>query len=270
LGARPLAAVHVFRQTHDEAADAALANETLQPFGIGGELGALDGLERRGQGARFTSMRAVELLFNGIVIGFFVAAPVGPSGLLCIRRTLLRGRLAGFASGLGAAAADTAFAVVAVFGVTLIADLLSEHRALFALGGGFVLIWLGLMEWRARPPTAVVTPVSTGHLVRSFVSTFLLTLMNPLTIVTFVALFAGLGVAEVVGDTSMGLIRRYFFATELIVGVFIGAAGWWLTLTSGVHAVRHHFEESTLRWMPRISGAGLVLFGLYAVTLTWR
>jgi threonine/homoserine/homoserine lactone efflux protein len=160
--------------------------------------------------------------------------------------------------------------VIAVFGVTLVANLLEDNREWFALGGGFVLVWLGLMEWRANPPQVPVVPSSSGHLVGSFVSTFVLTLANPLTILTFVALFAGLGVAEAVGDAKMGLIRRYVFATELILGVFIGAAAWWLTLTSGVHAVRHHFEESTLRWLPRVSGAGLILFGLYAVTLTWR
>ena len=135
------------------------------------------------------------IFLKGILIGFAVAAPVGPIGLLCIRRTLWGGHLAGFTAGLGAAAADTLFGFVAAFGLALVWDVLMANANWFALGAGIVLIYIGIMEWRSRPKDPLLTaPQTAVGLVGGFVSTFLLTLCNPLTILSFAAIFAGFGI----------------------------------------------------------------------------
>jgi threonine/homoserine/homoserine lactone efflux protein len=203
------------------------------------------------------------LFLKGIVIGFAVAAPVGPIGLLCIRRTLWGGRLAGFTAGLGAALADTAFGFIAAFGLTLVWDFLLANAQWFALGAGIVLIYIGITEWRARPSDPVLTvPPSAAGLVHGFVSTFLLTLLNPLTILSFAAIFAGLGI-EGHRVSADGNNPDYAVMAELIGGVFLGSAGWWLLLAGGVDVIRHRLNGTTLKWLNRISGTGLLGFGLF-------
>ena len=203
------------------------------------------------------------LFLKGIVIGFAVAAPVGPIGLLCIRRTLWGGRLAGFTAGLGAALADTAFGFIAAFGLTLVWDFLLANAQWFALGAGIVLIYIGITEWRTRPSDPVLTvPPSAAGLLHGFVSTFLLTLLNPLTILSFAAIFAGLGI-EGHRVSADGNNPDYAVMAELIGGVFLGSAGWWLLLAGGVDVIRHRLNGTTLKWLNRISGTGLLGFGLF-------
>jgi threonine/homoserine/homoserine lactone efflux protein len=203
------------------------------------------------------------LFIKAILIGFAVAAPVGPIGLLCIRRTLWGGHLAGFTAGLGAALADAFFAFVAVFGLTLIWDTLMANSKWFALGAGIVLIYIGITEWRTKPADPqLVAPQSTVGLVRGFVSTFFLTLANPLTILSFAAVFAGLGI-EGHRVSADGQTPDYAIMVELIGGVFIGSACWWLLLCAGVDVIRHRLSARTLKWLNRISGTGLLGFGIY-------
>lgn len=205
----------------------------------------------------------MSLLLKGIAIGFAVAAPVGPIGLLCIRRTLWGGRVAGFTAGLGAALADTVFGFIAAFGLTLVWDFLMANAQWFALGGGIFLIYIGIAEWRTRPsdPT-LTTPPSAAGLVRGFVSTFFLTLANPLTILSFAAIFAGLGI-EGHRVTADGVNPDYAAVAELICGVFLGSAGWWLLLAGGVDVIRHRLNGAMLLWLNRISGTALLAFGLF-------
>jgi threonine/homoserine/homoserine lactone efflux protein len=176
----------------------------------------------------------------------------------------------GFATGLGAAAADAIYAFVAAFGVTLVGEMMIEHRRWVGAAGGILLIVLGIMEWRAKP--AELAPIrvpSTGRLVRSFVSTFVLTLANPVTILSFAALFAALGLGAAV-EEAIELGRRNYAMSQLIGGVFIGSLLWWLVLSNGVNAVRHHLGDKVFRWLNRISGTALIAFGLYAFSLFFR
>jgi threonine/homoserine/homoserine lactone efflux protein len=205
----------------------------------------------------------MSLLLKGIAIGFAVAAPVGPIGLLCIRRTLWGGRLAGFTAGLGAALADTVFGFIAAFGLTLVWDFLMANSQWFALGGGIFLIYIGIAEWRTRSSDPTLTaPPSAAGLVRGFVSTFFLTLANPLTILSFAAIFAGLGI-EGHRVTADGVNPDYAAVAELICGVFLGSAGWWLLLAGGVDVIRHRLNGAMLLWLNRISGTALLAFGLF-------
>lgn len=209
----------------------------------------------------------MSLLLKGILIGFAVAAPVGPIGLLCIRRTLWGGRLAGFTAGLGAALADTVFGFIAAFGLTLVWDFLMANAKWFALVGGIFLIYVGIAEWRTKPTNPKLTePPSAAGLFGGFVSTFFLTLANPLTILSFAAIFAGLGI-EGHRVSADGINPDYAAVAELIGGVFIGAAGWWLLLAGGVDVIRHRLNGTTLKLLSRISGSALLAFGLY---MLWR
>lgn len=201
----------------------------------------------------------LEYLLRGMVIGFAIAAPVGPIGLLCIQRTLQHGRLVGLATGLGAAAADTLYGFIAAFGLTFLTDTLLAHQNWLRYGGAAFLIYLGLRLLAARPPALTVIPISRRGLLGAWGSTFLLTLANPLTILAFVGIFAGLGLA----DAEV----TYVESATLVAGVFLGSALWWLTLSGGVGLLHGKVDRRHLGWVNRMSG--FVILG-FAVVLVAR
>lgn len=203
------------------------------------------------------------LLLNGLAMGFCIAAPVGPIGLLCIRRSALDGRAAGFATGLGAATADAIYGLVAALGVSAVTHFLDDHRVLIQLIGGVVLIGLGVWLARAKPATATAGPIHSRNLTAAYASTFLLTLANPATILSFVAIFAAVGV----GAGGSGLAR----AAQLVVGVFLGSAAWWLLLSTGAHWLGNKVGAHRLHVINVVSGLLIALFGawqLVALALT--
>jgi threonine/homoserine/homoserine lactone efflux protein len=196
------------------------------------------------------------LLLKGVVLGFSIAAPLGPIGVLCIRRTLADGRATGFVSGLGAATADTFYGGVAAFGLTAISGLLTQQQGIIRLVGGVFLLYLGLRTLLAKPATQAAS-VRRGGLLGAYGSTVILTLTNPTTILSFIAIFAGLGVASGAGGFgSAGL---------LVLGVCCGSALWWLILSSGVSLVRARITPRVLRWVNIVSGTLLIGFGLLAL-----
>jgi threonine/homoserine/homoserine lactone efflux protein len=194
---------------------------------------------------------------RGLLMGLAVAAPVGPIGLLCIQRTLQDGRVYGLATGLGAATADAFYGLVAAFGLTFISSFFLEQQDWIALLGGLYLCYLGQRVIRSAPP-AMVTQNRQGGLLQAYGSTLLLTLTNPLTILSFVAIFAGLGLAQGGDD--------YLAAGVLVLGVFCGSAAWWLLLSGGVSLVRRRFNAGAMIWVNRLSGAIIIAFGLLALT----
>jgi threonine/homoserine/homoserine lactone efflux protein len=196
------------------------------------------------------------LFLRGLIIGFSIAAPVGPIGILCIRRTLSEGRASGFLSGLGAATADALYGCVAGFGLTVVSVFLVGQRFWVQLIGGIFLMALGVKTLRAAPAERAAAASGAG-LAASYVSTLFLTLTNPMTILSFAGIFAALGVAETGGDLSA--------AASLVLGVFIGSAAWWLLLSGGVGLLRERLSAGLLRWTNRLSGAILLVFGIVAV-----
>jgi len=196
------------------------------------------------------------LFIRGLIIGFSIAAPVGPIGILCIRRTLAEGRASGFLSGLGAATADALYGCVAGFGLTVISGFLVDQRFYIQLIGGIFLLALGIKTLRSVPAERAAAASGTG-LAASYASTLLLTLTNPMTILSFAGIFAALGVADMGGDLSA--------AALLVLGVFIGSAAWWLLLSGGVGLMREKLSSGVLRWTNRLSGVILVAFGIIAV-----
>ncbi|HEU5189456.1 MAG TPA: LysE family transporter [Methylomirabilota bacterium] len=197
---------------------------------------------------------------RGLVIGFSIAAPVGPIGLLCIRRTLADGRAVGFVSGLGAATADAAYGAVAGFGLTALSGFLVRWQTPMRLIGGVFLCYLGVRTFLARPASRSAERESRG-LIGAYLSTLGLTLTNPSTILSFVAIFAGLGL----GTTGAAGGGDYAGASMLVGGVFVGSAAWWLILSGITGAVRGRFSPAGMRWVNRLSGAILTAFGLAAL-----
>ncbi|MGB5932052.1 MAG: LysE family transporter [Anaerolineae bacterium] len=198
----------------------------------------------------------IGFLLRGLIMGFSIAAPVGPIGVLCIRRTLAEGRASGLVSGLGAATADAIYGCIAGFGLTFISSILIGQQVWLRLIGGAFLCYLGLKTFLARPAKEVASAEGNG-LVGAYASTFFLTLTNPMTILSFAAIFAGLGVASVSGN--------YISAAVLVLGVFIGSALWWLILSGVVGVFRAKFSPHGLRWANRISGVIITGFGLLAL-----
>lgn len=198
-------------------------------------------------------------LIQGFLIGFAIAAPVGPIGILCIRRTLANGRLIGFLSGLGAASADMCYGAVAAFGITALRDFLTSHQFWLRLVGGLFLIFLGLRAFRGAPPTKPAGSLDPRGWLGAYASTLGLTLTNPATIISFTFIFAGLRL----GQSAAG----YVSAPLLVAGVFLGSACWWLFLSGMVSLLRERFTPAWMRWVNRIAGVVLFAFGIAALAL---
>ena len=198
----------------------------------------------------------LSLFFRGLLIGFSIAAPVGPIGVLCIRRTLADGRAVGLATGLGAATADGMYGCVAGFGLTFISGILIDQQTWLRLFGGLFLCYLGIRTLFSKPAEQEAKVGGTG-LLGAYASTFLLTVTNPLTILSFAAIFAGLGLANTGGS--------YVSTLTLVLGVFLGSASWWLLLSGGVGLFRDKFNTRAMLWVNRISGVVITGFGVVAL-----
>lgn len=197
------------------------------------------------------------VLLKGIVLGFSIAAPVGPIGVLCIRRTLADGRAHGLVSGLGAATADAIYGTIAAFGLSFISELLIGQQNWIRLIGGVFLCYLGLRTLLSQPSEQAAQASGRG-LAGAYTSTLFLTITNPATILSFAAIFAGLGIASGAGGD-------YGAAVALVLGVFIGSALWWFVLSGGVSLLRSRFSLRTMGWVNRVSGLIIIGFGLLAL-----
>jgi threonine/homoserine/homoserine lactone efflux protein len=195
----------------------------------------------------------VSLLIEGILIGFVVAVPVGPLGLLCVNRGLTLGATCGLFSGLGVATADALAAGIAALGITLISAFLVEHQMALRLVGGIFLCYLGYKIYRTTPINQP-TPNNVSGLFSAYATTFLLTFSNPLTILSFVAIYAGWGLQN--------LRNHYFAAAVLTLGVFTGSALWWIFVFAGVTLFRDAFSARVLGMIHKVSGSIIAGFGL--------
>lgn len=215
------------------------------------------------------------LLIKCAVIGFSIALPVGPVAVLCIRRTLVGGLLPGISTGLGATAADTIFGAVAVFGIGFVSDFIHRHQLEAEIVGATILIGMGIYYVRHRPPS-VGDPVADDreHRIltdlRYMISSFAITLFNPLTLGAFAAVLAASGVGASIENRPQAFLA--------IAGVAIGAASWWLFLTVISQALRRFVSASSLQWLNWITGGVLIVIGalialsivLPAGTLPWK
>ncbi|NJM88346.1 MAG: LysE family transporter [Hydrococcus sp. RU_2_2] len=196
---------------------------------------------------------ALNLFVKGLAIGLAIAAPVGAIGVLCISRTLRQGYLAGFVSGLGAATADGIYGCIAGFGLTFIADFLRDRLVWLHLIGGLFLCYLGLKTFLSRPHYLTIFSTS-NSLIGAYLSTFFLTIINPMTILSFTVIFASAGLTKATNNYSSALIT--------VLGVFLGSVLWWIILSSCVSLFRTKLDSTKLQLLNRISGIVIIIFGL--------
>ena len=195
-----------------------------------------------------------ELIIKGFLAGLMVSVPMGPIGVLCIQRTINKGRNSGMVSGLGATMADTLFAVIAGLGITFIIRFIEEQQLYLQLAGGAVVLLLGVYLIYSNP-IAQVRAARRGktRLRRDFISVFFLTLTNPLTVFFFIAFFAGINLT--------GGSLEVFHIGEVVLGVLLGSATWWFSLTGTVNLFRHRFRLRNIWWMNKVTGVVLVVLG---------
>lgn len=199
------------------------------------------------------------LFIKGLIIGFAIAAPVGPIGVLCIQRSLYDGFKIGLMTGLGAALADGTYGLIAGFGLTALSSLLISHQFWIRLIGGLFLLYLGIKLFLApsREKSANTSDHSSWH---ALSTTYLLTITNPVTILSFVAIFAGFGLSQTSSDYTQAII--------LVLGITLGSAMWWLLLSSGVAFILHHrLSPALMKNINRISGFIILSFGVYALSM---
>jgi threonine/homoserine/homoserine lactone efflux protein len=200
----------------------------------------------------------VSIFFKGLVVGFLVATPVGPIGLLCIQRTLSQGKMHGLVSGLGAATADAVYGLIAALGLTFISDFLVKEQVWFRLLGGLFLCYLGVRTFLSKSAGQTSSADVPSH-IGNYGSTFLLALTSPITILVFAAVFAGLG--------ALTSGARYISVGLSVTGVFIGSALWWFMLC-GVAGILHgKISNGILTGLNRISGIIIMVFGLVILLL---
>jgi threonine/homoserine/homoserine lactone efflux protein len=196
------------------------------------------------------------VFMRGLLLGFAIAAPVGPIGVLCIRRTLAEGRLIGFLSGLGAATADMLYGTVAAFGLTAVQGLLVRQQFWLQNVGGLFLLYLGLRTFFTPPAEPSARATAPRGKLPAYLTTLGLTLANPATILSFTIIFAGFRLTEASGS---------FLAPALLVfGVFLGSAAWWLLLSSAVAVFRNRFDSRWMLWVNRVAGMLIAGFGAVA------
>lgn len=188
-------------------------------------------------------------------MGLSIAAPVGPIGILCIRRTLANGMMSGLVSGLGAATADALYGSIAASGLTVIALALSEYQQSIRLAGGLFLLYLAYVTWTSRPSAEATARVA-GDLLGCYLSTLFLTLANPMTVMSFAAVFAGLGLGSAGDFLTSGL---------LVGGVFCGSVLWWLLLAGFTCRLRSRFDSRSMLVVNRLSA--LLIFGFAVISL---
>jgi threonine/homoserine/homoserine lactone efflux protein len=192
---------------------------------------------------------------KGLIIGFAMAVPIGPIGVMCIRKTLAEGHSRGLVIGLGAATADALYGGIAAFGLTFVSDMINSQYFWLRLIGGGLLLYLGIRTYRARRKDTVV-PFDNKGVLGSYISSFLLALTNPVTIFAFVAVFAAFGLGHKLSFLSAGI---------LVIGVFAGSSLWFLAIGYVATLFRKKLDAGGLRWVNRISGVLIILSGVAAL-----
>ena len=202
------------------------------------------------------------VFIKGIIIGLLVSAPLGPIGIMCIQRTLNKGYMSGFVSGLGAAAADLIFAVIAGFGFTIIINFIEEKHIYFQILGGLFVLYIGFRIFNTNPVKQLrLQRLNKPRLSQDFASVFLLTISNPMAIFLFIAIMAALKVAN---D-----LLSYFELSILISGITGGAILWWFILASIANRFRKRIRLKSIWWLNKITGSVVFIFGLVVIISIW-
>lgn len=204
----------------------------------------------------------IELFWKGFIVGLMVSIPLGPIGVLCIQRTLNKGRQAGFVSGLGAASADTIFSIIAALGVGYIIKFVRDQHLWFQIIGGIIVIFLGIHIFYSNPIRQLrLQRMNKNKLSYDFFSVFFLTITNPMAIFFFLAMFTGIHIASETGGI--------FNISSLVLGVLAGASTWWFVLSSFVNFWRHRFRLKIIWWMNKVAGVIIFSLGILTILSIW-
>lgn len=203
----------------------------------------------------------LDVFFRGLLLGFIASIPsVGPVGVLCIQRTLSKNQKSGFISGLGAVAADTIYATVALFSLTMVISFIQNHINTVQVVGGICVMCIGVYIFLSNPVMQIRrNRAGKGNLWQDFLSVFVITIANPILILYFVPMFAAFGLSK-----EMGLLN----AVSILVGVFAGGALWWLLITGLISLLRKKFRPRHLLWVNRIAGALIIILGGFVIVGT--
>ena len=219
-------------------------------------------------------MNTAEFFFKGLMVGFLVAAPVGPVAIICIHRTIAHGRLAGYVCGLGATLADTVFGAIAALGLGFLATELIANQSWLRISGGILLVALGLKlalskhltrravaqereeerDGGSKETAALPSSQGIDDHIGNFASSFAVMITNPITLLSFAAIFAAIDIAEI-GEKTL-------WAFSLVAGVFTGGALWWTILITVSSLFRHRINEQGILWVSRGAGALVLIFGI--------
>jgi len=198
---------------------------------------------------------SLNLLWEGFVIGIAVSVPLGPLGMLCIKRTVNKNWRSGFSSGLGIAASDTIYAIVAGFSLTIIINFITSYEIYFKILGATMVILLGLYIFLSNPAKEIQKFKQKGtSYLQDFFTAFLLTFSNPLSVFIFIAIF-----------TSYSLVLQLSLLLEamlIVGGIFAGSASWWFVLTSLAYLFKHKLTISTLWWANKIIGLSVIFIAI--------
>jgi threonine/homoserine/homoserine lactone efflux protein len=203
-------------------------------------------------------MSELELLIRGVIAGLIIAAPVGPVNILCMQRTIFKGWRAGVIAGLGSASADVIYGAIAGFSIAFIINFLEKELFWIRLFGGLLLMAIGAVYF-FKNPGSYETEGETA--VSDFRSTFLLTLTNPTTVLSFLAVLAALGMAA---------HRQWWRTLFLVAGIFSGSMLWWIVIASVMSRLRDRFNDRSLVWMNRVAGLAIGAFGVVSFLLRNR
>jgi len=199
------------------------------------------------------------LFFKGIIMGLLVSAPLGPVGVMCIQRTINRGVKSGFVSGIGAASADTVYAIIAVLGLGFVIDFIKEEKYWIQLVGALLIILFAIKIFYTNPAVEIRNKRNKkSKPLEEFISVFFVTLSNPGVFFAFIAFFAWF---NVVGDESAG----YFSALILVGGIFIGASSWWYVLSAIINKYRRRIRLKNIWWLNKIMGIIVFVCGIIAL-----
>ncbi len=204
-------------------------------------------------------MLTLFFILKGISIGFSIAAPIGPIGVLCIRRTLQKGKASGFISGLGASSASFLYGVTLIFGLSLFSNILISGQFWLRLIGGIFLILMGLRILRSQFELGQEKS-SSRNLFQDYISTFFLNLTNPITLISYFAIFSSYGFEDGQAVNSS--------TAFLLMGIFMGSALWWAILSNGISFFRNKLSRTSLMYINRIAGLIVISFGLWSLPFT--
>lgn len=196
-------------------------------------------------------------LIQGAIYGLLVAAPVGPIGILCIKRSIVQGRTYGIVSGLGAASADLIYGIIGALGISGLAAFLSGYKAWIQLAGACILLIIGFNMYRASAAVANDDRPRPASLLRSYLSAFLMTLSNPMTIMLFIGIIS-----------SAGLVAEHGHPVRIIAllaGIFLGSALWWVLLCTLSGSFSKRLRPGGMRWVNRISGIAIMALSIISI-----